>query len=609
MNRYVVITTSIYFIVKRVCARIDTLYSSITLYDETEEACCPRRIFRADAAGIYCVRGNGAAKCGYFYARRSPLLLGEAPKLPDAYNANLIPEVVLPWFEKIRAEGKVFNNAYTSGPMCAPSRFNLMTGRFCSRSGYAQSRSSGPDGNMVDVTVPNCKVNDDSALTLAHVFAAAEYSTIFSGKWHISKYPQGKSSAGWNDYAGVVDLVKDAGFNTVAGVYHENIDNPESLGFSHNNEWLVNQSTAAIEDARATEKPFFLYFAPTAPHTPSTQQALFDFSVRDTPAGTLENDPLTPNMPSRSDVWNRAKGNDLAAGSLWVDDALGALYKAIDDVGEIDNTIFVVLTDHGMVAKQSLYETGTRTLMVAKYGSRIFPGSVDDIVSNLDIAPSVLQAAGLSIPDWMEGNSWWSLVASQDTAASGRDAAPCIISEINADRAVVAKDMSSGHVMKLQVKDKDSAVQNRVARYYAFYDDLDQLYDLTEDPAETTNLVSNPAYADTFKEMKAYLDCHNRDTGVGSSRRAVGSICDVRNMKQLGVSSATTSSPSLRPTSSPTELQTDTPTELRTGTPTELQTEAPTVLQSSLPSHAANTLPSVSINALILIAAATLFIV
>ena len=286
------------------------------------------------------VEGSSAKKPNIvlFMPDDLPFYWPEAPKLPTGYNGAQIPSADLPWFKKLREEGTVFTNAYTAGPMCAPSRFNLMTGRFCSRSTYAQGRSAGK--TVVDVTVPNCKVNDDVTETVAHIFKSNGWETIFSGKWHISKYPGARAAAAWDDYEGVEKLVEDAGYSTVASVYNENIENPTTLGFSHNNEWMVNTSSAALEKAHEDGKPFFLYFAPTSPHTPTTEQALFDFSVRDTPNGTLEHDPATPDMPSRASVWSRASGNDVAAGSIWVDDALGALYKKIDALGEIDNTLF-----------------------------------------------------------------------------------------------------------------------------------------------------------------------------------------------------------------------------------------------------------------------------
>ena len=234
-----------------------------------------------------------------------------------------------------------------------------------------------------------------------------------------------------------------------------------------------------------------------------------------------------------------------------------------------------------MVAKQSLYETGMRTVLVAKYGSNLEPESVGELVSNIDIAPSILHAANIPIPNWMEGASWWPLVVSGDNAGP-RSSSPCLISEINSDRAVVAKDASSGKVWKMIRKDASSATQKRTARFYPAYGDLTQMYDLSSDPAEAKNLASTSAHGDILKTLSSYLDCHDNDTVVGSSKNVVGSICDVRSMAKLGSDDPVkptekpTANPTTKVTAKPTAKVTAKPTAKATAEPTAKFTESPT---------------------------------
>ena len=116
----------------------------------------------------------------------------------------------------------------------------------------------------------------------------------------------------------------------------------------------------AIETAVTNEKPFFLYYTPTCPHSPGNEEALTNYSVFQTPSGVLDTEPITT-MPTRQSVIDRglSEGDDFrdsSIGTIWVDDALGSLMDGIESLGELNNTIFIVTMDHGQRAKDSLYE-------------------------------------------------------------------------------------------------------------------------------------------------------------------------------------------------------------------------------------------------------------
>ena len=478
-----------------------------------------------------------------------PFYWDEAPALPATYRKTVPSSVPLPWFEKVRAEGTVFDQSRTAGPMCAPSRYNLMTGRFCSRSEIAQDASLG--STLTKVTVPNCKIKVGEEATLPSRLAALNYTTIHSGKWHLAK-TNVKGSDVWNlPYATQESYVKAAGFSKVAGVYMENLGG--SLNFSHNNEWLVSLSVKAIEEAASANRPFFLYFAPTAPHSSSSiESALFDFDVRDTPAGRLDADPATT-MPSRTDVWKRASSfgadADVVAGSIWVDDALGALYQKLDELDILSHTLIIVTMDHGMVSKGSLYESGTRTMLAARH-ALIPPSSTQSaIVSHLDVAATIVEAAGGSY-DSTDGKSWWGLVSPFSASA---DNTPCAIAEINADRAAVAKDADTGHVFKYLRKDAASEYVGKVARLYPGYGEAEQLYDLTSDPSEQNNLASKDDFSSALAQMRLFVDCHDADTATGTFQNVIGASCDLKRMPLLRSSGASSPAPSHAPTAPPSE--------------------------------------------------------
>ena len=122
----------------------------------------------------------------------------------------------------------------------------------------------------------------------------------------------------------------------------------QNLPFSHNMEWVTAKAIEFINDK--STKPFFLYMNPTVPHSPTAQEALEKFTVRDTPAGKLSADPASK-MPSRADIIGRAKkspeSRDRGYSQTWLDDSVGAVYGALKEKNVLDSTVIVFLMDHG----------------------------------------------------------------------------------------------------------------------------------------------------------------------------------------------------------------------------------------------------------------------
>lgn len=92
---------------------------------------------------------------------------------PEAPAATNNPGGLTTNFDQVRNDGIVFTSAYTAGVMCAPARFNLMTGRYCSRSEHANTRANSNTDTRITVTVPRCKITGgDNARTVASLLSA-----------------------------------------------------------------------------------------------------------------------------------------------------------------------------------------------------------------------------------------------------------------------------------------------------------------------------------------------------------------------------------------------------------------------------------------------------
>ena len=441
----------------------------------------------------------------------------EAPAHPttEAYHDNAL----LPNMQDIRDNGAVFTNSFVAGPKCAPSRFNLMTSRYCSGGvfptanikKYSGTNSNAGDGTAtrVSVSVPSCKLSgDDLAHNLPTTLANAGYDTIQSGKWHLS------DSLTWanSDYADHVDAVKQAGFTKPASVYIENLKTTtyDTYGFTHNMEWMVNTSLSAIDESDAAGKPFFLYFAPTLPHSGAgTIEKNLNYPDTATPNGILDASPYTT-MRSRADLVAAAHvatdtRTDTYIGAMACDDALGALTQHLDETGLLDNTIIIVTMDHGQLAKDTLYEGGIRTALMVSYPASIQQGlAISTYVTNLDIGPSIIDAVGATYPgtdtSGVDGGSWWPLATGDpnagDTAVSMRE---CIYTEINLERAVTCGDM------KYMSWWTSADVTNSHHAAYPSASEEHQLYNLATDPTEQVNLASLERYADTLAAMQQKL--------------------------------------------------------------------------------------------------------
>lgn len=256
--------------------------------------------------------------------------------------------------------------AYAAAPMCGTSRYSTITGKYPSRSALSRAKAEADDIDRARVTISNTKLedvngmNDCSTDNIAATLQNNGYQTAMIGKWHLS----GINYESYT-YNSAVETVKSCGFDHVKGLYIENLAeeylNDYSDGtFSHNMEWITYE---AIKFIKNSEEPFFLYFNPTVPHSSnSVTSAIKEFSCRDTADGRLKSDPIIEGMTDnksceeyRETIFKRGH-SEKDYGAIWLDDSVGALLKALEKKGSLNNTVFLFQGDHGMDAKATLYE-------------------------------------------------------------------------------------------------------------------------------------------------------------------------------------------------------------------------------------------------------------
>lgn len=191
------------------------------------------------------------------------------------------------------------------------------------------------------------------------------------------------------------------------------------------------------------QKPFFMYFNPTVPHSSNdVGVALKDFSCQDTANGKLGFDPMIPGMTEeygsceayRQSIYDRSNSEE-DYGPIWLDDSVGAILKALNDNGILDNTIFLFQMDHGMETKAALYENGLRIPQFIHYPAKYSPGTrFDAPVSTIDIGATMLDFAGIAPSYELDGMSWKDAVDDANEELYWKNYR-CLFFEIQRDRA------------------------------------------------------------------------------------------------------------------------------------------------------------------------------
>ncbi len=203
-----------------------------------------------------------------------------------------------------------------------------------------------------------------------------------------------------------------------------------------------------------------------------------------------------------------------------VDDQVGRILDYLEENDLLENTIIVYTSDqgfflgeHGWFDKRFMYEESFRTPLIISYPGVIEPGSqCNELVQNIDMAPTLLSVAGLEVPEYMEGSSLTELFEN-GKSKDWRDYLYYHYYEYNRSNA-------SGHAVR-----KHDGVTDERYKLIHFYgegnaeigiDDLDcyELYDLKEDPSEMNNLIGEKKYAKIFNRLEAQLIKYRTDLEV-----------------------------------------------------------------------------------------------
>jgi len=459
---------------------------------------------------------------------------------------NLSPNI-----DKIANEGIIFNNMYATSSVCTPSRFSVLTGQLASRATSHRFASDLAQFKQANVSFNTHILPENDSLP--KILKQHGYFTGGVGKNHVfeGEIPHKlKKNADVTDPNIVNKLIEnqnaqikayhDNGFDYAARIYTGNVPGQYPKGLeAHNQDWVTEGALEFLTQADNKQAPFFLYFATTLEHGPHKQGNKYKGDPRMTPIGLLNDKDLPRVQPSRASISQRIKAAGLeqrAADVLWLDDAIGALVTKLEAMGELDNTIILYFTDHGVEGgKGSLYQGGTLAPSfvwaknLQKSGTRI-----DNILANIDFAPTIYDFANISNPPKTDGSSFRQLLTEPSD-----DWRQSLTSEIGMTRSIIRdgwkyiafripegkKNLSAKERKKKalsqrhnrDVTDFDSlpwmhmggipggrGLERLVVKTYGEenYFAADQLYHVAKDPTEKTNLIADKKYANILASLK-----------------------------------------------------------------------------------------------------------
>ncbi len=386
-----------------------------------------------------------------------------------------------PWFQtpnmdRLAAEGVRFLNAFVVNALCSPSRACFLTGRYSHHNGIANNRTP----------------FDERSATHASLLRQAGYTTGYVGKWHMDN--QKGQRPGFDYSASFIGHARyrDAPFEV-------NGKPAPTKG------WIDDVSTDfAIEFLKEhKQRPFLLAVGYKSPHArfepPDRLKDRFG-GVTARPPANAESFPPFPRGNAAAGAALEARPGspgtnlDYFRCIAGVDENLGRLLGALDELGLAESTMVVYTSDngfylgeHGLVDKRSAYEESIRIPFLVRYPRLGAKGRlVGEIVLNIDLAPTLLDFAGVPVPPEMQGMSWRPLL--EGKPAGWRAA---FFYEYFRENAFSTPTVT--------------ALRTRAAKLvkYPDHEDWTELFDLGADPFETKNLARDPAHKDLRERLEA----------------------------------------------------------------------------------------------------------
>ncbi|MEM6561277.1 MAG: sulfatase-like hydrolase/transferase, partial [Planctomycetota bacterium] len=442
-----------------------------------------------------------------------------------------------PCFEKFRAAGVTFDRAYSVSPICTPARSSMATGLYPSRHGLI--RNTDGVGNRSDFA--------SGQQLYSHHLTTAGYRNAFVGKWHCGhqRLPVDYGIEGWSlpDYGKVYmsdayqQYAEECGFGPARARIEHSVDRPEYEGTTqtlrhasawhfmngagvlegppeaHEEQFVAHLASEKLKELAGGDQPWSLvasFWGPHQAYYPSEPFAsMFD------PASIPEYPTFNDDLAGRPLRHLLAKHHHHAGAMRWTDwstwqqilaraygqglqtdAAIGSVLDTLDQTGQADDTLVIWCADHGdaLASHGGLWDKAStmaeeviRVPMALRWPKHLAAGtSTDRLVSNMDVTATMLDAAGLDVPDDMDSRSM--LTRTQPTTDPTTDPETLFLEHHGHGEDILQRVAIAGPY-----------------KYVAALYDADELYHLDTDPYEQHNLINDPAHADVRNRLRQKL--------------------------------------------------------------------------------------------------------
>lgn len=396
--------------------------------------------------------------------------------------------VKTPNLDAMASSGALMENAFVPVALCSPSRGALLTGR-----------------EVFKASAPRIVWKNNSFLetqrTIAEEMQAAGYTTAYVGKWHLGE--GSKPKRGFDHWES---------FDWLGAFFDPEIyingEPQQFTGFV--DDILAQRAAAVIKASEDSDKPLFMVVGLKEPHLmfEHPERHAREFEDVSIPQPSTYNEDFAESGKLQEikdwlgmtnfhcglncfddswDVYIRSHYRAIQG----LDDAVGGIRDSINTGAKADNTLFIYtsdngysLGDHGLTEKHFVYEEPIRVpLLVDAPGSADNGKKLSEMITTIDIAPTVLDYAGVEIPDTMTGKSMRPLIDGEVAETSWRDQLFFMY-----EKAQVAVRTAEFKLIRSLTVDG----------HY-------ELYDLVNDPKETRTVYADPAYARARQEMHRRL--------------------------------------------------------------------------------------------------------
>jgi arylsulfatase A-like enzyme len=400
-----------------------------------------------------------------------------------------------PNMDRIAAEGMRFRNMFVTNSLCAPSRATLMTGQYSHTHGVIDNKDR--------------KINKESPF-MPELLRQSGYEVAFCGKSHVAGALRDRT---WDYYFGFLGQGNYLKPRIAEGT--------ETKDMNYDG-WMDDVVTGKAIDwlQKKRDKPFCLFLFFKAPHrswdrAPRHKDLFKDVTIPkpDTYDLGLKGDPGKPKafneadnkVGNAKDVPGLEWAKDYYAVLTGVDENVGKVLDALTKLGKLDDTAIMFTSDNGFFMgewgrydKRLMHEPSIRVPMLIRYPKLAKAGSLcDRMVLNGDIAPTLLDLAGVAVPKSMHGRSMVPLL--KDPKAPYR-----------ADWLYEYYEYPGYHSVKMNRGIRTE--RYKLIHYYEKPEEF-ELYDLEKDPGERENLYGKPDYAELTKKLLARLDELRKETG------------------------------------------------------------------------------------------------